>query len=381
MRSPWAFSLSSGPEGFAALAAEWQALADGLPGLNFIQCPQWAAAYMTCLCAAPQRLQWITARRDGRLEAVWPLELCQRGIGPFAVRELRGLSHAHMTLSDIAADTVQGPLWQALWQWLQHDSGLRWDVLTLPLVAEDAVLASVLAELPAAGVWAKAVDGSAWLDCSKPYEQLWKSVSANHRSSVTRGMKKAQERGPLRYETHGTDAAGLAQAMQHFLTIEASGWKGAQGGAVACSPDALAFYQQLLQTLGPRGQCEIDLLWMGETPIATIFWFRTAGTLHLQKIAYLEEVSSLGPGKLVMAYALQRACSAGDIHHVSFITRCPWADGWRTTVTPVWRHRLFRAGLKGRLVAMGTRAWAGFKAWAKAWLARWRATVAPAAGA
>jgi len=377
----WAFSMTSGPEGFAALVAEWQILADSLPGLNFVQCPQWAEAYMACLCTAPQRLRWLAARYEGRLVAVWPLELHQRGPGPFVVRELRGLSHPHMTLSDIAADSVQGPLWAAMWSWLQRQSGVAWDVLHLPLLAEDAVLAPALADLPAAHVLAKAVDGSAWLDCTQPYEQLWKSVSANHRSSVTRGMKKAQERGALRYETHGVDAAGLAQAMQHFLAIEASGWKGAQGGAVACSPDALAFYQQLLQTMGPRGQCEIDLLWLGETPIATILWFRTAGTLHLQKIAYLDEVSALGPGKLIMAYALQRACAADDIHRVSFITRCPWADGWRTTVTPVWRYRLFRASLKGRLVALATRAQDGLKARVKAWLARRRAGAEAAPGA
>ena len=50
-----------------------------------------------------------------------------------------------------------------------------------------------------------------------------------------------------------------------------------------------------------------------------------------------------------MAEALQRACADPSLHGVSFITRCPWADGWRTEITPVRSWTLFPDTWRGRL--------------------------------
>lgn len=368
----WAFDLLSGPVGLATLRDEWQALADRLPHLHFAQCPQWAEAYMTCLADRPASLCWVTVRRSGELVAVWPLEHVTRGWGALGVRELRTLSHAHMTLSDIVADPGDAALWPALWVWLERTPGVPWDRMVLPQLADDSVLARWLGQGQSALRQSREIDGSAWLDCDRPYEVLLKAASANHRSSLSRGAKRAAELGVLRYETF-TDPAGMAGAMTHFLAIEASGWKGEQGGAVACKAELVDFYTRLTAGLGARGQCEIDLLWLGEKPIATIFWFRTGGQLHLQKIAYLEELANLGPGKLIMAEALKRACGDAALQRVSFITRCPWADGWRTSVTPVWRHQMYPDTVRGRLIAALDRHASDAKARLKPLVQRWRA--------
>jgi CelD/BcsL family acetyltransferase involved in cellulose biosynthesis len=276
-----------------------------------------------------------------------------------------------MTLADVLAPGVDADVWPRLWQWLGSHQGPGCARLHLPALTSEAKLAGWLARHAPSLALQRPLEGCARLRCDGSYDELLKAASANHRSNLSRGQKRAAQRGGLRYETHA-GTAGVAGAMQHFLAIEASGWKGETGGAVACKPELVAFYAALGAGFGAQGRCEIDLLWLGDRAIATVFWFRTGATLHLQKIAYLEEFAELGPGRLIMAEALRRACADASLDQVSFITRCPWADGWRTEVLPVHAWVLFPDTLAGRLRHRRTLVRERVKAVVKPWLVRLR---------
>ena len=345
--APWSFHHSIGIEGLEAIEASWESLAGSDPNLAFYQCPAWARAYLEILAPKPEALLWVTGWRGKRLELVLPLER--------AGSDLHLLHHDHMTLADALAPGLDDQVWTKLRAWLRSPAGPGNGRLRFPALPAHAVLERWLGRFPEPLTLQRSLDGSAWLSCERNYADLLKGASANHRSNLVRGLKRAAKLGPLRYECF-SQPDELAAAMPHFLSIEASGWKGAQGGAVACKPQLVAFYTSLCASLGAQGRCEIDLLWLGPTPIATIFWFRTGGTLHLQKIAYVEEHSELGPGRLIMAEALQRACADPTLRGVSFITRCPWADGWRTEITPVREWTLFPDTWRGRLALTQDRA-------------------------
>ena len=94
--------------------------------------------------------------------------------------------------------------------------------------------------------------------------------------------------------------------------------------------------------------------------------------MFLQKIAYREEFAELGPGALIVAEALKRACADPSLSRLSFITRCPWADGWRTRITPVWRYSLYRGSLRGRTGSAIVNTLAHFNARVKPWVKRLR---------
>ena len=339
--SPWNFQHSIGIEGLNAIEATWESLADSDPQLAFYQCPAWARAYLEHLAPQPEALICVTGWRGKRLELLLPLER----VGS----ELHLLHHDHMTLADVLAPGLDDEVWPKLRAWLSSPAGPGNGRLRFPALPSHAVLDRWLGRFPEPLTLQRSLDGSAWLSCERNYADLLKGASANHRSNLVRGLKRAAKLGTLRYECLSRPDE-LAAAMPHFLSIEASGWKGAQGGAVACKPQLVAFYTSLCASLGAQGRCEIDLLWLGPTPIATIFWFRTGGTLHLQKIAYHEELGELGPGRLIMAEALQRACADPSLRRVSFITRCPWADGWRTEIARVRSWTFYPNTWKGRLV-------------------------------
>ena len=336
----WTFQFTRGIQGLIAIESLWEDLADSDPHLAFYQCPAWAHAYLEHLAPDPEALVWVTGWRDRQLELVLPLE--QVG------SDLCLLRHDHMTLADALAPGLDDAVWPQLRAWMSGPDGPGNVRLRFPAIPSHAVLERWLGLFPEPLALQRNLDGSAWLSCDRSYSEILKGASANHRSDLSRGLKRAAKLGTLLYESF-SHPDELAAALPHFLSIEASGWKGKQGGAVACKAELVAFYKALCSSLGIRQHCEIDLLWLGNDPIATIFWFRTGGILHLQKIAYLEEHSELGPGRLIMAEALQRTCADPSLHGVSFITRCPWADGWRTEITPAREWTLFPDTWRGRL--------------------------------
>lgn len=358
---PYAFRLDRGQAGLQTLLADWQALVAQLPDADHLHRPEWAAAYARHLAGDIERMLWASVRQDGRLVAVLPIEQTGR-------RQLRLLTNDHLYLADVVSCADPLTLWPAFWHWLQHDAGLSWTRLDVGRMRAGGWLAQALAHVPPRHDFHSRIGGSAWLDVDRCYDALLRGASANHRSSLTRGAKKAEQMGGLRYESHATPEA-LAAALPHFVDVEASGWKGEQGGAVACRPEWLAFYRELTERLAGRdGQtagCEIDLLWLGDRPVATIFWLRTGGTLALQKIAYREDLASIGPGKQILARALARACADERLQRVSFITRCPWADGWRTEVTPVSGHLIYAEHARGHAMAVLRRLWQAAKAGAR----------------
>ncbi|MCE9518610.1 MAG: GNAT family N-acetyltransferase [Verrucomicrobia bacterium] len=286
VNSRWTFQCVRGKEGLKSLEESWQSLADSDPQLAFYQCPAWAHAYLEHLAPQSEEIIFITGWRNQNLRLVLPLE---------------------------------------------------------------CVGSELLDRFPEPLALQRNLEGSAWLPCDRSYADLLKGASANHRSNLVRGQKRAAKLGSMRYDSF-SQPDQLKTAMLHFLSIEASGWKGAQGGAVACKPELVAFYSTLCASLGSQGRCEIDLLWLESDPIASIFWFRTGGVLHLQKIAYLEKLSELGPGRLIMAEALQRACADSALRRINFITRCPWADGWRTEIAPVRDWTIYPNTWIGRVV-------------------------------
>lgn len=340
VKSDWTFQLACGITGLESIEQAWESLTEADPQLAFYQCPAWARAYLEHLAPYPDSLLWITGWHDRQLALVLPFER----LGS----DLQLLHHDHMTLADALAPGAEDDVWVKLRAWMFSPEGLGQGRLRLPAISSHSVLDRWLGRFPEPLSLQFNQAGSAWLSCERSYADLLKGTSANHRSSLARGLKRATNLGTLRYESLSRPDE-LATAMPHFLGIEASGWKGKQGGAVACRPKLVAFYRSLCASLGAQGRCEIDLLWLGSTPIATIFWFRTGGTLHLQKIAYFEAHSGLGPGRLIMAEALQRATADPTLQGVSFITRCPWADGWRTEITPVRGWTLYPNSWRGRI--------------------------------
>lgn len=224
----WTFQFTRGIQGLIAIESLWEDLADSDPHLAFYQCPAWAHAYLEHLAPDPEALVWVTGWRDRQLELVLPLE--QVG------SDLCLLRHDHMTLADALAPSLDNAVWPQLRAWMSGPDGPGNMRLRFPAIPSHAVLERWLGLFPESLALQRNLDGSAWLSCDRSYSEILKGASANHRSNLSRGLKRAAKLGTLLYESF-SHPDELAAALPHFLSIEASGWKGKQGGAVACKAE------------------------------------------------------------------------------------------------------------------------------------------------
>ena len=353
----WTFSAVRGATGLESLRAEWQTLLDGLDHTSYQQSPAWFSSYVLALAARPRDVYFVAARSAGRLRAVLALESVSHGPSGLGWRSLRLINGDHMPMADAAGDSLAAGLWPALHAWLEHHSGLPWQVLNAPGVCADGCLARWLNSSPdSIPSVVRGVAPTLWLDCSSDLEHALRDVSRSHKTNVRRLTRRAKELGALQYDVV-TEPAELELAFESFLQVEASGWKGEHGSAIRLHPELISFYRSLMQQFGARGECRINLLRLNGEVIAAQFGLTSDRQLNLLKIGYLEKYCHVAPGHLIMQHTIESVCADPLLQRLSFVTRPVWAHLWKPESTNVAHHVIFRSSWSGRLLQRALRAW------------------------
>ncbi len=129
-------------------------------------------------------------------------------------------------------------------------------------------------------------------------EHMASHVSAKRRRELARNRRRLEELGQLalRTETSGPD---LAQAVQAFLALEAGGWKGKRGTALACDAGTRAFAERAFGSPGVDNASRVDLLLLAGKPIAAGVIVFSGHTGFTVKGAYDEAYASYGAGLLL----------------------------------------------------------------------------------
>ncbi len=123
-------------------------------------------------------------------------------------------------------------------------------------------------------------------------------VSKKRRKRLKRARDKLSERGKVELRSF-TTGPELNAAVEDFLTIEASGWKGQQGSALACNKNSATFARQAFGASGGKSISRADVLYLDEFPIAVSLSIYTGKTAFTLKCAYDETYRSYSPGLLL----------------------------------------------------------------------------------
>lgn len=125
---------------------------------------------------------------------------------------------------------------------------------------------------------------------------------------LRRRRRRLEEAGTLTVES-ATEGEALDRALADFLALEAAGWKGAAGTALASRPQTDAFARALFRpTRGPVS-VRADLLRLDGRTVAASLALISGTTAHLLKTAYDEGLRAHAPG-LVLEDAIVRAVHA-----------------------------------------------------------------------
>lgn len=100
------------------------------------------------------------------------------------------------------------------------------------------------------------------------------------------------------------------EPFETFLALEAAGWKGRTGTAIACLPQDAAYFRRLAALLAGEDMLLVDALLLDGRPLAMGVLVESADRRHFLKIAYDETESRHSPGR-ALTIAMLKADFAG----------------------------------------------------------------------
>jgi len=127
-------------------------------------------------------------------------------------------------------------------------------------------------------------------------------ITPKKRKELARQLRRLGERGALGIE-HVTAPDALPAALEDFLALEASGWKGRRGTALARRPDEMAFARTAIAGAAAQGDVAIHAIRLDGKAAAMLISFKSGNTAVTWKIAYDEALGRHSPGVHVMLAA------------------------------------------------------------------------------
>jgi CelD/BcsL family acetyltransferase involved in cellulose biosynthesis len=345
-RGPYRVDVVEGGAGFSALRGEWDALLARGPVDEPYHRHAFVGAWLDAFAPA-ERLRVLVARDGaGRAAGMAPLlEARRRGLVLLGAPANDHSPRVEWVLGDDARGAVE-----ALWAHLRDR--LRWDVL-------------VLRDLPRDGPTSRLVEEQArrdrhpagrWESLRTPYLALGpgrreREVSSKFLANLRRRMRRLEEQGAISYRrVDGTGEGGAAAVeafLDQFLALEAAGWKGRRGTAIAKDPATAGFYRGLARAGAREGWLALRALELGGRPVAMHLGLLHRGVYSLPKPAYDEALAACSPGQLLLREVLAE-CEARGLAELDFLgPDMPWKRDWEPAFRiHDWLH-VYRPGLAG----------------------------------
>ncbi len=202
-------------------------------------------------------------------------------------------------------------------------------------------------------------------DVADGAEAFERMVSHRRRRELDRQLRRLCEAGAVSFMS-ARSPMEIEAAFNAFVALESSGWKGRRGTAMARRQKVLDFARTAIMQLAQSDNAVIDVMRVGDRPIAALIRI-DQGTLSIPwKIAFDEEFAAFSPGKQLMTDETRRWMFDSAIERVD-----PVCEEDNALLGQLWRDReaygtLFisatRLGIRARMRA----AMADFKASSRA---------------
>ena len=343
------FEIYSGAR-LNALADEWRTIArGGLYGEPFYQ-PEWFQAYGTSFLDT-QSLAAITTRRQGALIGIIPLTHSRRVLGKVPARTLRSLSGIHSSRFDLIhapheRDVVAHHSWRVMRDQMEWDAVEILDVpdhgsfhAIMQLAKEDGFLV---------GLWpTRNMPIMQISDHAPTTFALCPASSRVYRTRLDSKHRRLKKNGDLKLKAITTHDH---RAIESFFSLEARGWKGRSGSAIARCRRTKTFYEQVAHAASTRGYLRAYTLELNDAPISMHFGLFMNNSYYAPKIAYDETFSTYSPGQLLVKLAIEDLSTHGASRYEFLGPRAPWKRIWTNDCRVHHTCYIFRPSTKGRLL-------------------------------
>ncbi|WKA26780.1 GNAT family N-acetyltransferase [Bradyrhizobium roseum] len=165
-------------------------------------------------------------------------------------------------------------------------------------------------------------------------ELLREALGAKKLKDLRRQRNRLTEHGDVQFDVARTPTE-IAAAVETFLVLEASGWKGQRGTALSQDEGDAAFVRRATAALAGTGECEIVTLRAGQTPVASAIVLRHQDRAFYFKLGVDERFAKYSPGVQLTLELTRYLCADPAIRLVDS-TAAP--D--HPMINPIWRGRL-----------------------------------------
>lgn len=282
------------------------------------------------------RVQMLRFEIDGDLAGVLPLVHAPRYYTR-PIPHLASWMHPNCFLgAPLVARGLERPFWRALLAWADAQGGLGLFLHLSGLPLSGALYEALRAVLAEDGRDAALVARQNHVMLSSdlaPEAYFEAAVSAKKRKEYRRQANRLADHGEVAFTRHN-DAADLACWTKDFLALEAAGWKGAAGSALASHAATEALFRDSLIGAAERGRLERLALTLDRRPIAMLATFLTPPGAFMFKTAFDEALGPFSPGVLLQRENLAMLGAP----NIGWVDSCAGDD--HPMITHLWReHR------------------------------------------
>jgi CelD/BcsL family acetyltransferase involved in cellulose biosynthesis len=174
----------------------------------------------------------------------------------------------------------------------------------------------------------------ACLDATRDAEELLReALGAKKLKELRRQRNRLADHGDVTFKIVRTPK-DVADALETFLALEASGWKARRGTALAQDDGDATFIRRATAALAERGQCEIVTLRAGDAPVAAAIVLRHQDRAFYFKLGVDERFAKFSPGVQLTLDLTRYLCADPAIAMVDSTA----APG-HPMIDPIWRGR------------------------------------------
>lgn len=272
---------------------------------------------------------------EGLLTGLLPLRRESRYYGR-PIPHLASWIHANCFLgSPLVAAGLEHEFWRGLLAWADAKAGsalfLHLDCLPLDGPLHDALIAVLAEQQRLHGLVHREL--RPMLRCGQSSEAfLAANLSAKERGELRRKQARLGECGNLEFH-RATGSEDLDTWIAEFLALEAAGWKGTAGSAMASSSGTERLLRASLEGAARAGKLDRRTLTLGGRPIAMMSSFVTPPGAFGFKTAYDQAYARFSPGMLLQCANLD-VLDSGEI---AWFDSC--AREGQSAIDRLWRGR------------------------------------------
>ena len=172
------------------------------------------------------------------------------------------------------------------------------------------------------------------LDATQDGETLLRDALGTKKLKELRRLRhRLEEHGPVVFEV-ARRPDEIGPALETFLQLEASGWKGKRGTALSQHAGDAAFIRRAVPALAETAQCEIVSLRAGTIPVAAGIVLRHQDRAFFFKLGIDEGFARYSPGVQLTLDLTRHLCADPAIASADST-----ASADHPMINPIWRGR------------------------------------------